>query len=146
MPTRAFSRVRAQFGGALLAATVIGLTPAAAAAQPADAVAAQQRKPDVRSLTGVPARVVTGDSFRVTVKVRNTTRRAVRPKVAIYLRERRSQRGREVGSERFSRIKAGKSGTERIRVRIPRSLAAGRYLVAACIGKAARSATWPTGA
>ena len=134
MPTRAFSRVRAQFGGALLAATVIGLTPAAAAAQPADAAAAQRRTVDVRSLTGVPARVETGDSFRVTVKVRNTTRRAVRPKVAIYLRERRSQRGREVGSERFSRIKAGKSGTERIRVRIPRSLDAGRYFVAACIG------------
>ena len=116
---------------------ILGLTlPAAAVARPADAV---QSAAKLRSIGSLPQRAFAGDDFRLTVKVRNDSRNAARPRLVVSLRQRKNgSGGRVVASRRVGKLKAGASKRYRIKVELPRGLAAGRYYVSVCARTAGR--------
>ena len=116
---------------------ILGLAlPAAAVARPTDAV---QSAAKLRSIGSLPQRAFAGDDFRLTVKVRNDSRKAARPRLVVSLRKRKNgSGGRVVASRRVGKLKAGTTKRYRIKVELPRGLAAGRYYVAVCARTAGR--------
>jgi PKD repeat protein/type 1 glutamine amidotransferase len=116
---------------------VLGLAvPAAAVARPAEAV---QSAAKLRSIGSLPQRAYAGDDFRLTVRVRNDSREAARPRLVVSVRKRKNgSGGRIVGFRRPGKLEAGASKRYRIRVKLPRGLAAGRYYVVVCARTAGR--------
>ncbi len=107
--------------------------PAAAQAAPVDNGSQAASPVKLRALTAPPREALAGDSFRVTASVRNTTDRTIRPRLTITLRKARSASGRTLATRRLARIKPGKTLKQRMRVRVPRTTATGRYYIAACV-------------
>ena len=119
------------------AVLVLGLAvPAAAMARPADAV---QSAAKLRSIGSLPQRAFAGDDFRLAVRVRNDSRKAARPRIVVSLRKnKKGSGGRVVGSRRVGKLQAGASKRYRVKVKLPRGLAAGRYYVSVCVRTAGR--------
>ena len=119
------------------AVLVLGLAvPAAAVARPVDAV---QSSAKLRSIGSLPQRAFAGDDFRLAVRVRNDSRKAARPRIVVSLRKNKNgSGGRVVGSRRVGKLKAGASKRYRVKVELPRGLAAGRYYVSVCVRTAGR--------
>ena len=107
--------------------------PAAAQAAPVDNGSPAASPVKLRALTAPPREALAGDSFRVTASVRNMTDRTIRPRLTVTLRKARSASGRTLATRRLARIKPGKTLKQRMRVRVPRTTATGRYYVAACV-------------
>ena len=136
----------------MLAATALVLgAPAAASAMPIGAGKAAKGKPakgkpaTVRSIGDIPRSVEAGDDFRLSVTVRNTANRAVRPRVEVRLRKLRyAKGGRVVAAERLSRLKGDRQKRVRLTVEIPSGLAAGSYYLDVCVRAAGRSAQCKT--
>ena len=116
---------------------ILGLTlPAAAVARPVDAV---QSAAKLRSIGSLPQHAFAGDEFRLTVRVRNDSRKAARPRLVVSLRKRKNgSGGRVVAARRVGKLNAGASKRYRIKVELPRGLAAGRYYVSVCARTAGR--------
>jgi X-Pro dipeptidyl-peptidase len=114
-------RSRALVGGALLA---LALAPATAAAGP----------PAKLLEAGAPPRLaVAGQAFTLKGKVQNRARRAARARLTVSVRRTKASKdGRVVGVRHLKRMRAGRSLRYRVRVRLPASLAAGRYHVVTC--------------
>jgi len=114
------------------------LVPATATAAPADAARAKDPL-KVRSVSAPPREALAGESFRVAGKVRNQAGRATRPRLLVSLRAKRDGAGRLLAAKRLGRVKAGRSLAYSVRVKLPRSLSAGRYYVAVCARIGGRS-------
>ena len=118
-------------GWLALPAIALLAAPTAASAKPADATAAAKSPVTLRSVSA-PRQVLAGQAFTLRGRVRNVSDRAVRPRVVVHLAKSRSAAGRAIASKRLKRVKAGRLAKYRVRVRVSRSLAAGRYYVRAC--------------
>ena len=93
------------------AVLVLGLAvPAAAVARPVDAV---QSPAKLRSIGSLPQRAFAGDDFRLAVRVRNDSRKAVRPRLVVSLRTRKNgSGGRVVASRRVGELEAGEQALQ----------------------------------
>ena len=88
----------------------------------------------VRSIE-VPRVVEAGDDFTLAVKLRNTSNRAVRPRVVVSLSKSAHRSGRVVARERVGRLGADRSRWYEIDVEVPARLSPGRYYVTVCARK-----------
>jgi hypothetical protein len=106
------------------------------AAAPAGASSRSAADLLVAKVSEPPAALVGGEAFSVSVSVRNAGRRAAgRSSVGFFLTPgRRRGRGevRLAGRRAIGRLKQGRRGAGRARVRVPRSVRAGRYRLVAC--------------
>jgi PKD repeat protein/type 1 glutamine amidotransferase len=107
------------------------VVPSTAAAKPADAGAAATTVA-LRSVSAPPRQVLAGQSFTLTGRVRNVSSRATRPRVVVRIARTRSGAGRAIATKRLARVKAGRLAKYRVRVKLSRSLASGRYYLRAC--------------
>ena len=74
------------------------LVPATSVAKPITAnTSAKKAQAKVRSISA-PRQVVTGEEFTLTARVRNTSNRAVRPRLVVSLRKFRNGNGRVLAS------------------------------------------------
>lgn len=114
---------RVALGGALVALALL----------PAAAMAAPRKSTSLSKVSSPPATARAGDAFTLKGTVRNRTTRTRRVRLTVTLREsRRSKTGRIVAAKYLRRIRAGRSARYRVRVRVPKSMAARRYHVVAC--------------
>jgi X-Pro dipeptidyl-peptidase len=108
------------------------LAPAATAAGP---------PASVRPTSAPPASAAAGDAFTLAGKVSNTSRRAARVRLTVSLRATRtSKNGRIAAVKYVPKLKPQRSRGYRVRVRVPASLAAGRYHVVTCVRVGNRAA------
>ena len=110
------------------------LVPATSAARPISATKStnhRQAKVQVRSIE-VPRQVEAGDDLTLAVKLRNTSNRAVRPKLVVSLRKSAHGSSRVIGRERVGRLGADRSRVYEIDVEVPARLSPGRYYVSVC--------------
>jgi X-Pro dipeptidyl-peptidase len=114
-------RSRAAIGGVVLA---LALLPATAAA------AGPSTK--LRGVSSPPSTAEPGDAFTLTGKVRNAAARSHRARVTAALRTTRNSKSGRVVAVKQVRIRARSTRSYKLRVRLPRSLAADRYYVVAC--------------
>ena len=119
---------------AVLATTLaaLALAPTAAAAGP---------PASVRPTSAPPPSAAAGDAFTLTGKVRNASARAARVRLTVSLRtSRTSKSGRIAAVKYLPKLKAQRSRGYRVRVRVPASLATGRYHVVTCVRVGNRAA------
>ena len=123
---RANLHARPRPGGALLLAlATCALLPATAAAKPAV---------KIMSLGSPPrAAVETGATFELATKLKNRTDKATRPRVTVRLHSKKSGKGRRVAARRLAKLKAGRSTSIDVLVRVPASMDAGRYYATLCV-------------
>jgi X-Pro dipeptidyl-peptidase len=114
-------RSRAVLGGAVVA---LALLPAAASA------AGPSTK--LSSVSSPPSTAEPGDAFTLTSKVRNTAARSHRVRLTVSLRTARNSKSGRIVAIKQARVRARSARTYKLRVRVPASLAAARYHVAAC--------------
>jgi X-Pro dipeptidyl-peptidase len=95
----------------------------------------------VRPTSAPPAAAAAGDAFTLAGKVSNTSRRAARVRLTVSLRATRtSKNGRVAAVKYLPKLKPQRSRGYRVRVRVPASLAAGRYHVVTCVRVGNRAA------
>src|SRR5689334_15536352 len=102
---RAFPHVRPRVGGVLVLAAL-----AVPAVLPAAAPAAKQRQKApvaLRDVGNPPRSAEAGTSFRLTVGVRNTAKRAVRPRVVVRIHKAKGGKGDAIGSRKLGSLRAG---------------------------------------
>jgi X-Pro dipeptidyl-peptidase len=127
-------RSHAAIGGVVLS---LALAPAAAAGPPAKLL----------SSGSPPASATPGGAFTLKGKVRNRSSRTARARLTVTLRTTRSAKdGRIVAAKYLKRVKPRRSLAYRVRVRVPASLAAGRYHVVTCARVGNRKASCRTAA
>jgi X-Pro dipeptidyl-peptidase len=113
-------RGRAAVGGVLVSLVI---APAAAAGPPAKLL----------STGSPPATAAPGQAFTLKGKLRNRSQRKARARLTVTLRTTRNAKdGRIVAAKYLRRVKANRSLAYKVRVRVPASLAPGRYHVVTC--------------
>ena len=86
------------------------------------------------SVSSPPRVAAPGSTFRLTGRVRNTSNRAERMRLTVTLRKTRTARqGRTVRAKRLAAVKGGRTRAYKTTVRLPATLAAGRYHLRACV-------------
>ncbi len=115
--------------GLLLAAPVV------AQARPADATAhaaAAQTRIKLNTVSSPPRTAAPGTTFKITGKVTNRSRTARTASVRITLRRTKGAFPKAVGRVSLRRIKGHRTAKYTVRVKIPATLAEGRYYVRGC--------------
>ncbi len=117
--------------GWLVLPALVLTVPSTAVAKPADAGAAATPVA-LRSVSAPPRQVQAGQAFTLTGRVRNVSSRAARPRIVVRIAKSKRGSGRAIAAKRLARVKAGRLAKYRVRVKLSRSLAAGRYYLRAC--------------
>ncbi len=120
-----------ELGGCLIA-LMVAVTPAAAA----------KRGPEVRSVRAKPAATSPGSTIAAKVRVANRGRRrsaAAKARLALSADNRLDRADRTLATIRIPALKPRRSRTLRAPVRLPARVAAGRYLLLACVGRRCRA-------
>ena len=97
------------------------------------AVAAAGPPTSLRTTSAPPSATAAGEAFTLTGRVRNVSKRAVRTRVTVTLRTKRAAKdGRIVAVKYLPTLAPKRSRGYRVKVRVARSVAPGRYFVVTC--------------
>ena len=93
----------------------------------------------VSSLRAGTAQPRAGGTLRVRLRLANPSRRALRPRVRFVLRRAASRR--VLSTRRLARLRARRSRTTTLRLRLPAGLQEGRWILTACAPRCGRAVT-----